>query len=97
MERGDRRRRLAHAAADFKNRVRVAAEDLGVVERLARIGELVAGKRLVERALLRGGNVPAAHDEAADVALLEGFEFFGRKFGLVHVGGFERVEKSAGF
>ena len=77
-------RRLAHAAADFEHRVGFAPEGRREVERFGTVFDLIAREGFLERALLGGRNVAAAHDEAADVAVLERFELFGRKFGFFH-------------
>ena len=77
--------RLAHAAADFENERGVAAEGLVGVEKLGGVLDLVLRERLVKGALLGGRDVAAAHDEGADVALLERLEFFRRQLGLFAV------------
>ena len=77
-------RRLAHAAADFENRVGFAPEGRREIERFGTVFDLIAREGFLERALLSGRNVAAAHDEAADVTVLERFELFGREFGFFH-------------
>ena len=80
----DRTGCFAHAAADLKHNRGFTAECGIEVEELRLILDGVARKRFLESSLLRVRDVPSAHDEAADVALLEFLEFFGRKFLLFH-------------
>ena len=76
---GDCRRRFPHAAADFQNERCFAAEGFFGVKGLDFINGFVFGKEIVKRTFLGGGNMAAAQHEAADVTVLEGFNFFGRK------------------
>jgi hypothetical protein len=67
MLRGDQRGGFAHAAADFEDAVRAAAEHGIEVERRRLVGKAPARHALFAKAPLRVGDAALAQDEAADV------------------------------
>jgi hypothetical protein len=70
MGRGDGRRRLAHAEADFQDDRRDATEYRGEVEGFRRISDAQPGQQRIERPLLRRGHSALPQDETAHGAAL---------------------------
>ena len=78
---GDRRRRLAHSAADFKNYGGGAAKQRREVKELLLIPHLIFREQFIQGAGLRLRDMSAAHGKGADVALFEFFKFFRAEIG----------------
>ena len=77
-------RRFAHAAADFKNQRRFAAEGGLVVKGFGLVLDFVFREDFLESALLGDGNVAAAQHETADMTVLELLELFRCEFFAGH-------------
>ena len=76
--------RFTHAAADFQNEGRLAAEDGFGLEKLGSVLDPVLGEEFLEGSLLSRGNMTAPQHETADMTVLELLELFGGEFFAGH-------------